>query len=325
MYIKKLLPKIKKNILLKNHTTFKIGGPAKYFYIAKRKEDLIGAIKVAKKLKLPFIVLGEGSNVLFSDRGYKGLVIKFQARSSKFQNSNVYVEAGVKLNELVESAAKGSLTGLGWAAGIPGTVGGAVRGNAGAFGSVIADAIKRVEVFDAKTLRVKNLSRKDCKFSSKDTVFKHRKNLIILSVVFKLKKGNKKEIQRKINEYLNYRRKNHPLDFPSAGCVFKNPEIKIPARGGSAFGGKNKNLLKEFPELKEFNKKGIIPSAYLIEKCGLKGKKLGQAKFSENHANFIINLGKAKTKDVLSLINLAKQKIKSKFGIILEEEIEKIL
>ena len=314
MNIKKLLPKIQKNISLAKHTTFKIGGPARYFFIAKNKEDLIKAVKTAKKLKLRFFVLGGGSNVLFSDRGFKGLVINFSASGGSaegWQNSNIYAGAGTKLEDIVRLATKESLTGLEWAAGIPGTVGGAVYGNAGAFNSVTGDIVESVEVLDFKTLRIKNFSKKDCKFFPKNTIFKNRKNLIILSVVLKLKKGNKKQIQKKIKEYLNYRKKSHPFNLFSAGCAFENCEKKI----------RDQKLLEEFPELKKFNKIGMIPAAFLVEESGLKGKKIGGAQISTKHANFIVNLKKAKAKDVISLIKLAKQKVKKKFGVNLKEEV----
>lgn len=311
MNIKKLIPKIQKNISLAKYTTFKIGGPAQYFFIAKNKNDLIKAIKAAKKLKLRFFILGGGSNVLFSDKGFNGLVIRFQASSFKLQGSSIYAEAGTKLEDIVKLATRGSLTGLEWAAGIPGTAGGAVYGNAGAFGLVTGDIIRSVEVLDFKTLRIKNFSKKDCKFSQKDTVFKNRKNLIILSVILKLKKGNKKQIQKKIKEYLNYRKKSHPFNFSSAGCAFENYKKKI----------KSQKLLKEFPKLKEFNKIGMIPAAFLVEESGLKGEKIGGAQISTKHANFIVNLKKAKAKDVIKLIKLAKQKVKKKFRVNLKEEV----
>ncbi len=339
MRIEEHLPKIQKNISLAKYTTFKIGGPARYFFVAKNKEDLIRAIKTAKKLKLRFsnsrlnihtlanqgsaerrdsgarqvLILGGGSNVLFSDRGFNGLVINFQFSIFNFQkDGTIYAGAGTKLEDIVKLATKESLTGLEWAAGIPGTVGGAVYGNAGAFNSVTGDIVKSVEILDFKTLKIKNFSKKDCKFFPKNTIFKNRKNLIILSVVFKLKKGNKKQVQKKIKEYLSYRKKSHPFNLSSAGCAFKNYKLKI----------KNKKLLKEFPELKEFNKMGMVPASYLVEKSGLKGKKIGGAQISTKHANFIVNLEKAKAKDVIKLIKLAKQKVKKKFGVNLEEEVQ---
>jgi len=254
--------KFRKNVPLKNYTTFKIGGPAKYFFEAKRKEELIEAIKLAKKLELPFFILGGGSNLLVSDKGFDGLVIKFG------QPLSSYVSKGLE-----------------WAVGIPGTVQGAVWSNAGAFEKSMKDVVKEVEVFDTKTEKIKNFKSKDCKFGYRDSIFKKNKNLIILSVKIKSKKSNRK----KIKQYLDYRKKTQPLNFPSAGSIFKNP------RGFFA--------------------------ADLIERCGLRGKRIGKVKISEKHANFIVNLGNGKAKDVKKLIKLAKQKVKSKFGIVLKEEI----
>lgn len=323
--IKKILPGLKTNIELKKHTTFKIGGPAKYFFIAQTKGGLIKAIKTAKEFNLPFFILGGGSNVLALDKGFKGLVINFQfsiatlrgvsryARSSNFQkDGTIYTGAGVKLDDLVKLSLKNSLTGLEWAAGLPGTIGGAVFGNAAAFGFSTGDTIESVEALNADNLKIEKFSKKDCGFSNKETVFKKKKNLIILSAVFKLKKGDKKEIQKKIKENLNYRKKNHPFNFPSAGCAFKNPKLT----------SKNQKLLRKFPELKKLIKGGMIPAAFLIEKCGLKGKKTGRAEFSKKHANFIVNLGGAKAKDVIKLIKIAKRRVENKFGIDLEEEIQ---
>lgn len=312
MDIKEKLPGVRENIALSGYTTFKIGGPARYFFSAKTEQDLIRALKAAKDSKLSFFILGGGSNILVSDRGYKGLVVHNLSSGLKISNSKVVAEAGAKLSEAVKAAAKNGLTGLEWAAGIPGTIGGAIYGNAGAFWLSMRDIIKSVKALDLKTLKTKSFSQKDCLFSSKDSIFKHNKDLIILSAVFKLGKGGKRQTQEKIREYINYRKENHPLDFPSAGCIFKNytPEIK------------NQKLFKKFPGLIDFSKKGRVPSAYLIEMCGLKGKKIGRAQVSKKHANFVVNLGGAKASDVKKLVKLARQKVKNKFGIILEEEIQ---
>ena len=304
------------SFLLKNYTTFQIGGPAKYFFAAKTKEELIEAIKKARDLKLPFFVLGGGSNTLVSDRGFRGLVIKMQNAKCKMKNEKpkfkIFCESGTPLAKLVSESTKIGAMGLEWAAGIPGTVGGAIRGNTGAFKKSMKDVVESVEVFDTKTGKVKIFKNKDCKFGYKNNIFKQNPNLIILSTAIQLKKGSQKEIQEKIKEHLDYRRKNHPLNFPSAGSVFKNHQGKI----------KNQKLLEKFQELKEFNKKQIIPAGWLIEKSGLKGKRSGNVKISERHCNFIVNLGNGKAKDVIKLINLAKKKLKSKFGILLEEEIQ---
>jgi UDP-N-acetylmuramate dehydrogenase len=179
--------------------------------------------------------------------------------------------------------------GLEWAVGIPGTVGGAIYGNASAFNKSIGENVSEVEVFDIRNKIIKIFKIKNCKFSYRESIFKNNKNLIILSVKLRPKKGNKEKIKQKMRTYLNHRIETQPLNFPSIGSIFKNP-------------------------------KGFF-AAELIEKCGLKGKKIGDVKISEKHANFIINLGKGKARDVVKLINIIKKKVRKKFGIILEEEI----
>jgi len=304
---KKLLPGLKKNVSLKNYTTFKIGGPAKYFFETKNKKDLIKAILVAKSKKLPFFILGGGSNLLVSDEGFSGLVIKILFSKSYFLNSQISAEAGTILAELLSATLNTGLTGLEWAAGIPGTVGGAIYGNAGAFKKSMKDITKTVTVLEIKNQKsnIKNLRNKDCKFCYRNSIFKQKKNLIILSATLQLKKGNKLKIEKRIKEYLNYRKETQPLNFPSAGSVFKNP----------------KNF--SAGELGEEDKSSSLSfaAARLIEECGLKGKRIGNVKISEKHANFIVNLGGGKAKDVKKLINLAKKKVKEKSGITLEEEI----
>lgn len=300
------------------HSSFKIGGKAEYFLQAESKEELLKAIQWAKEKKLPCFVFGGGSNILFPDKGCKGLIIKicnigFEIEGGKcrFLDCDVRVQAGNKLSELVDFATKNSLSGLEWAAGIPGTAGGAIYGNAQAFGSKMADLIVSVEALNSKTMRIKSFAKEECRFKSKNSLFKKNKNLVVLSAVLKLNKGEKGNIERKIKEILSYRKERHP-DLPSAGSVFINREKPV----------SDKKLLKEFPELAVFNERKNIPSAFLIEKCGLKGKRIGKAMISEKHANFIVNLGGAKAKDVLALISLAKKRVKEKFKISLEEEIQ---
>jgi len=300
MQTSKLLLGVQKNISLKNYTTFRIGGSANYFFIAKTKKDIMEAIKMAKQLNLLFFVLGSGSNLLVSDEGFDGLVIKIKNQKlknpclpagKKNQKSKIIdAEAGVFLNQIVILALKNNLSGLEWAAGIPGTVGGAIYGNAGAFGKSIGDSIEEVEIFDTKDLEIKTFKNKDCKFGYRDSIFKNKKNLIILSVILQLKKGNEKVIQEKMKKYLEHRRETQPLNYPSAGSIFKNP-------------------------------KGLF-TAEFIEKCGLKDKRIGDVKISEKHANFIINLGQGKANDVIKLIKLIKKRVKEKFDIVLQEEIQ---
>ncbi|MCX6760677.1 MAG: UDP-N-acetylmuramate dehydrogenase [Candidatus Nealsonbacteria bacterium] len=294
MNIIKELPAIKKNVSLAEYTTFKIGGKAKYFFIAKTKEDLIKAIFVAKKLKLQFFILGGGSNLLVSDKGYNGLVIKTQNSNLEIRKKgtiiNFFCGAGAPLAKLVLESIKNSAQGLEWAAGIPGTVGGAIFGNAGAFNESMSGNIEEVEVLDVRKTVIKKFKNKDCRFEYRKSFFKKNKNIIILSAKLKLKNGKRKKIKEIIKEHLEKRKKFQPLNYPSAGSVFVNPKTGL-------------------------------KTGEMIEKCGLKGKRIGKAKVSEKHANFIMNLGKAKEKDVKKLINLIKKRVKNKFGVILKEEI----
>jgi UDP-N-acetylmuramate dehydrogenase len=303
--------KIKEKIPLKEYTTFKIGGPARYFFVAKSKKDLKNAILWAKKKKLLFFILGGGSNVLFSDKGFNGLVIKIQNTQYEIRNTKIVAEAGVPLQKLVLESAKKGLSELENLAGIPGTLGGAIWGNAGAFGREIGDLVEEVKVLEVKgsRLKVKRLKNKECEFGYRESIFKRKKNLIILEATLKLKKGKRKEIEEKIKEILRLRKEKQPLGFPSAGSVFKNvPVEKVP-----------KEIREKF---KEEIKDGFLPAGVLIEAAGLKGFQIEGAKISEKHANFIVNVGKAKASDVKELIEKIKKEVKKKFKVQLEEEIK---
>jgi UDP-N-acetylmuramate dehydrogenase len=306
---------IKKGVSLKNYSTFRIGGRAEYLLVAKEKKDILRGTKLARKKKIPFFILGGGSNVLFSDNGFNGLVIKMQNSNLKIQNENskfkIICGAGLPLMKLVFKSSEIGATGLENLAGIPGTLGGAIWGNAGAFGREIGDLVEEVKVLDvgSSKLEVKKLKNKDCKFGYRDSIFKRRKNWIILEATLKLKIGKRKEIEEKIKEILKLRKEKQPLEFPSAGSVFKNiPIRRVP-----------KKIREKF---KEKIKDGFLPTGVLIEAAGLKGFQIGGAKISEKHANFIVNVGEAKASDVKELIEKIKKEVKKKFKIQLKEEIK---
>lgn len=185
-----------KNVLLAPYTTFRIGGPAKYFFAAKTSDDLIKAVDFARQKNLPFFILGGGSNLLVSDRGFKGLIIKTQNSEFKIQNSGIFAEAGVKLRDLVLFSIEKGLTGLEWAVGIPGTVGGAVKVNAGAFGGEMKNLVKRISKIDE----------------------------VIVSVELELQKSKQEQSRELIKEFIEKRKLTQPVSQFCAGCVFKNPE-----------------------------------------------------------------------------------------------------
>jgi len=299
---KELSGKVIQNESLANYTTFKIGGEADYFFIAQNNDSLMKAVKIAHDLNLPFFILGGGSNLLVSDKGFRGLVIKVQssrrrqsgygasATKLKVQSDKIIADAGVSLSKLVDLSIKNELSGLEWAIGIPGTVGGAVRGNIGAFGKEIAQVVKNVKTLSiSHNITIEQYSNTAIRFSYRDSIFKHNKD-IILSVEFELKNGNKEKSRNVIQGYLLERKESQPLDCLSAGCIFKNPRDKS--------------------------------AGELIDSAGLKGKKIGNAQISEKHANFIINLGNARAEDVIRLIEIIQEKVLGEFGIKLEFEIE---
>lgn len=286
--------KVKLNEPMSGQTTFRIGGPADLFYEAKTKEEVIEAIKLCREFQVPYFVLGGGSNILVSDKGIRGLVIRIQNTEYKIQNTQVTVGAGVNLSWLVKEIAKKGLSGLEICVGIPGTVGGAIVGNAGTKSEWISQVVEQVEIVDQEG-RIKKLSARDCQFDYRKSRFQNGQE-IILSVVLKLTPDNPKNIQKRMRDYFKTRA-SQPKE-PSAGSVFKNPSVDLSA-------------------------------GQLIEEAGLKGRQIGQAQISTQHANFIVNLsadkaglGGASCQDVLELIRLAKQKVAEKFGVKLEEEIK---
>ncbi len=304
----------KKNYSLFDETTFKIGGKAELFLDVKSQKELLEAIKKAEELNLKVTIIGGGSNVLVSSDGVSGLVIKMSGKAIDFLSNEkglIKVEAGVGLPQFSRFCLDNSLEGMEWAMGIPGTVGGAIYGNAGAFGDSISDFIEEVEVLEK--LEKKILQKDEISFGYRSSTFKE-KDLIILSALFKLNKGQKERIEEKTDKYLNHRKNNHPIEAFSAGSIFKNPEIKI----------EDADLIKEFPKLSQFNERGVIPAGYLIENVKMRGFRVGGAKISEKHCNFIINENKATSDDVKNLIKKVQQEVFKKFKINLITEIRYI-
>ncbi|MDA1337457.1 MAG: UDP-N-acetylmuramate dehydrogenase [bacterium] len=311
--IVKLLPGTRRNVSLAPYTTFKIGGEATYFYIAKSSEDIIYALTVARSLELPFFILAGGSNLLVSDKGFYGLVIKTENCKLKIENSFVYAEAGALMETLVKETGKKGLAGFEWAGGLPGSVGGAVRGNAGAFGGEIKDTIVSATVVDEKGKK-KILTQKQCKFSYRNSQMK-QKNWTILSSTFHLKKGNKKNIQAEAQEHIQYRKERHPLEYPNAGSMFKNCDVQ-------KF---SKKLQKELQDVVKQDPFPVVPTAYLLAEAKLKGCSVGKAEVSTKHPNYIVNKGGATAKDVARLVEKIKKVIKKKFSIDLEQEVQSVV
>jgi len=287
---KSLIKLINKEVNLAKFTSFKIGGEAEFFAVPKNTGQLGKILVFAKNKKIPVHILGEGSNILVSDNGVKGIVIKIDGKYFKelYKRQDwLVVGSGIKLSRLVLFAKEKGLGGLEFLAGIPGSVGGSLVGNAGAWGSSIGDFVDQVCVlsYDGKK---KLLNKDDLKFSYR---LSNLGKYIVLWARLKLAKEDKDKIYAKIREYLLRRKKSQNDFLPSAGCIFKNPSAAAPA-------GK------------------------LIDLCKLKGKRKSKAMISKTHANFILNLGDAKASDVLWLMDLIRNKVKSRFDIELAEEVK---
>lgn len=305
--------KIRDCVLLKDFMTFKIGGPAKYFVMVKNTDELKDSLKFASDNNLSFFIIGGGSNILASDKGYDGLVIKIDFQNLTVAENLEVMEAGAGalLSKIVDESLKYELSGLEWAAGIPGTLGGAIRGNAGAYGSNIGQIIKQVEYYNTKNKASKVLDKKDCQFTYRSSIFKKNSNLIITSAVLQLRKDLKQTIQSKINDILDTRAQKQPKGMPSAGSFFVNPIVK------------NSKLIDEFEREKSLKcQNNQLPAAWLIEKVGLKGKKIGGAMISDIHPNYFLNTGKAKAEEIEILVSLVKQQVRDKLGVQLEEEVQ---
>lgn len=289
LWPKDLSKKIKTKIKLASLTSFKIGGPAKFFFEPADIKSLQRGLALAWHNGIKVFILGSGSNVLASDAGVDGLVIRLTAkvfRATHAQGTCIIAGSGLKLSQLILFAQKKGLTGLEFLAGIPGTLGGALAGNAGAWGRGIGELVKQVNVLDYRGI-LRTINYKELKFAYRES---NLDKYIIISATLRLRGADKSLIAQKIKNYLLKRRKNQGDHLPNAGCIFKNPK--------RSFAGA------------------------LIDKCGLKGKTKGGASVSRVHANFILNSQQARSADVLSLMDLIEKKVKSKFKIKLKPEIK---
>jgi UDP-N-acetylmuramate dehydrogenase len=303
---------IKKNYDLTPLTTFKIGGRAEFFAVAKNRRELIEAVNWAKIKKLPLLFIAGGSNILITKKKITGLVIKISGDEYSVKGNSLSAWAGTSMSKLAGVAADSGLSGLEWALGIPGSVGGAVRGNAGAYGSDISGQVAEVEAYDLTKDKLMKFNHQSCGFSYRHSVFKQKKNLLIIKVEIKLNRGKSAEIKKLARKNLLSRKRTNPKE-PSAGCIFKNLEYN--------------KLIEENRELAEYLiakglfRNGKIGAGYLIGELKLKGKAVGGSKISEKHANFIVNTGHANANNVIALVNLIKKKVKNHYGINLDEEI----
>ena len=271
-------------VLLKHLTRFGFGGEARELVVARNEKSIIDA------LHKPYYILGDGTNVIASDKGFNGTVIKVETSGLEVKKNKILCDAGVKFQKLVDAANKNGLSGLETLAGIPGTVGGAIFGNAGAYGKEISGSLKRIKIFDGA--RTCWIPKKDCAFSYRESVFK-AKPWVILAAEFNLPRGNVKKLAKKSKEIIKIREKKYKPDLRCAGSIFKNIVVE---------GGK-------------------IPAGSLLESVGAKGMKIGGVYVASYHGNLLINNGRGGASEGKKPKNILKNKVHKKYGVWLEEEV----
>ncbi|NTW27319.1 MAG: UDP-N-acetylmuramate dehydrogenase [Candidatus Moranbacteria bacterium] len=301
---------IQENISLAPFTSFRIGGNAKFYVEIKTIEELKEALSFAKEKKLDFYVLAGGTNLLVSDNGFEGLIIRMKMNEISVEGGNIAVEAGAPLIKVINMAAEQGLTGMEKMAGVPGTLGGAIRGNAGAFGTEIKSVVKTVNAFDTEKMQLTSFNLEDCDFAYRTSIFKINKNLIVVSAVLALQQGDAQEIQKLTKDTIMKRAGNGLHGLKSAGSYFMNPTTE------------DEKMLTDFEKEKGVPARNkTLPAGWVIEQAGLLGKKIGGAQVSELHANYIINAGEASASDVIMLVSYIKQQVRDQFGIQLAEEV----
>ena len=275
---------------LKNHTTFKIGGNCIALIEPREVSDIVETIKICRENSIKFFVIGNGSNLLVPDEGYNGVIIKLKGEFSTIQVEGEYliVNSGAKLSEIYTVAYENSLTGFEFASGIPGTIGGAIYMNAGAYGGEMKDIVESVEVLDLDNFELRELKNEELEFSYRKSIIQ-RKNYIVTTIKLKLQKGNKEEINAVYEDLRERRNSKQPLNFGSAGSTFKRPEGHFASK--------------------------------LIEDAGLKGYHINDAWVSEKHSGFVVNKGNASYKEVMELIEYVQNVVFEKFGVKLETEV----
>ena len=281
--------RVLKDELMSKHTSFKIGGKADLFIKANTLDEVKLICRIAKQKNIPIYLIGNGSNILVSDKGVRGIVLKINLNEVEVKDEFIFADAGALLSKVASVAYKNSLSGFEKISGIPGTIGGAIKMNAGAYGQEMKDIVCETTYLD-ENLELRTIKNEEHKFSYRKSIFSSKKNYFIITTKLKLKKGNQEDIKKEMHDLLIARKNKQPLEYANAGSTFKRGEDFI--------------------------------TAELIDKAGLKGYNIGNAYVSEKHAGFIVNKGNATAKDVLELIEKVQQIVYEKFNKKIELEIE---
>jgi len=299
---------ISSNTPLARYTRFGIGGPADIYAETGNEEAFIRALNVAQSSGLEFVVIAGGTNLIVSDEGFRGLVLRFVANRLSAHDGSVHAEAGAVLQELVDFTVARGLKGLETLTGIPGSVGAAIYGNAGAYGHSISECIREVRFFDGR--RVRRFTQAECEFHYRESIFKQRKDWIIFAAELRLESAPASELQRTADEILRVRNQKFPVTMKCAGSIFKNLLLAELSEA----------VASEVPA--SVIREGKVPAAHFLEQVGAKGMRVGDICVADYHANLIYNSGEGTARDLRFLIDELKRRVRDRFGLELEEEVQ---
>ncbi len=296
------------------HTSFRLGGAARLYVVVATADALQQALAAATRLEIPWVVYGGGSNLLVADEGYEGVVIQMALRGLEFEGTRVRAEAGVITGMVARQSVERGLTGFEWAIGVPGTIGGAIFGNAGCYGGEMKDAIESVEAYRVHDGTRVVLSREECGFGYRESRFKHDPHVILGCTLVLAPSPDPAASKQRMEEIMRMRKEKQPLDQSSCGCVFKNFTYEDP----SAL-----DLLAREVEIPETMRKNrMISAGWLIDHAGMLGERMGGVEVSKKHGNFFVITGPSRAQDVIALMSRVKMAVRDRLGIELQDEVQ---
>ncbi len=299
---------VSQNVPLASHTRFAIGGPARILADASTEAALAAAIEAIRTTDVPFTVIGGGTNLIVGDAGFDGVILRYTASAIEISERDTRADGGAVLQALVDTAIDAGLHGIETMTGIPGWVGGAIYGNAGAYGQSIHERVKRVRFFDGRDIR--EIGNAECEFRYRESIFKRRKDWIILSATLQLDAGDRAALRGTADGILKIRNEKYPPTMRCAGSIFKN----------LLFDQLPESVRTQVPE--RIIREGKVPSAYFLEVAGAKGMTDGGIRVADYHANLIYNAGGGTAAQVRRVIDDLKRRVRNRFGFDLEEEVQ---
>ena len=300
------------NVSLAQFTSFKVGGPAQYFYRAKTADDAIDAIVIARSQRIAYIVISGGSNIVVNNKGFDGLIVKMENATCEIAGAQVTAGAGLSMAVMAQKTVEAGLSGVEWAIGVPGKIGGSVYGNAGCFGRDMSMNLNQVRVIYEQDEAVW-MDAKQCQFGYRDSLFKKHPEWIILEAEFEFEQGNPEQGRKKLLEYSAYRKEKQPQGVQTAGSFFKNPDIsEISAE-----------VLQDAQDAGVI-RNNKIPAGWLIDRAGCLGKRIGNVGVSDKHGNFFVNHGAGTAEEIIMLASFVTQHVRDQFGVQLREEVHYI-